>query len=65
MPGMNNGGPNVAEYLRSGYGLDVRCRHVGIPGIRGGSTSEWLLAGEWVGRVYLDYVVDPSLVDRR
>lgn len=64
MPGMNNG-PNVAEYLRSSYGLDVRCRHVGIPGIyRGGTTSEWLLAGEWVGRVYLDYVVDPSLATK-
>jgi hypothetical protein len=35
--------PNLVDY----YGLDIRC-------IRDGT---WVLAGEWFGRVYVDYVI--------
>ena len=36
------------EYLKSSYGLDIRR-------LRNGT---WILAGEWVGKGYVDYTVD-------
>jgi hypothetical protein len=36
------------------YGLDIRCLRNGSR--RVGRRSLWLLAGEWFGRVYVDYV---------
>lgn len=36
------------EQLRNFYGLDIRCVGYG----------QWLLAGEWFGRVYIDYVAE-------
>lgn len=39
---------NMMERLVDDYGLDIRCVKRG----------QWLLAGEWVGRVYIDYVVE-------
>lgn len=61
--GPNNG--RTLDHLRDTYGLDVRCRKLGVPGRpHGGTRSQWLLAGEWHGRVYLDYVADPGLARR-
>jgi hypothetical protein len=51
------------EYLRSSYGLDIRCRKSGL-GRGKGMIGNWLLAGEWDNTEYLDYVVDPSLAKR-
>jgi hypothetical protein len=39
--------------LRDYYGLDIRGRRV-RDGTRGGHNA-WCLAGEWVGRGYIDY----------
>jgi hypothetical protein len=46
-------------YLTDSYGLDVRFRASGKHGV----PSSYMMAGAWIGRVYLDYVVDPSLLD--
>lgn len=40
------GGTNAIAALVDYYGLDIRCLRRG----------EWILAGEWFGRVYVDYV---------
>lgn len=46
--------------LRDYYGLDIRClKRRG--GNRCGKTpnpSEWVLAGEWFGRTYVDYIAE-------
>lgn len=42
------------EYLQSSYGLDVRTRRT--PGGWGSGTTDLLLAGEWFGRVYVDFI---------
>lgn len=38
------------------YGLDIRC----LSNSKGSKikTSKWVLAGEWFGKVYVDYVVE-------
>lgn len=36
------------EQLRSRYGLDIRRLR----------TKEWVLVGEWDGRVYIDYIAE-------
>jgi hypothetical protein len=38
--------------LTDNYGLDIRCFGTG----RKSHKSVWLLAGEWHGKVYVDYV---------
>jgi hypothetical protein len=38
---------SISEALINGYGLDIRK-----------SYGKWLLAGEWFGKVYIDYVVE-------
>ncbi len=45
--GPNDGGTAISQ-LRDFYGLDIRK-------IKNG---QWLLAGEWFGRVYVDYVAE-------
>lgn len=45
------------ETLRNDYEMDIRCLGARGRGIRG---SRWLLAGEWDGKVYIDYVVNPG-----
>lgn len=52
------------DYLRDSYGLDIK-RKMGSPTRARGSGGEWLLAGEYVGAAYLDYVADPSLCSRQ
>lgn len=57
------GGQTHRRYLydlRDYYGLDIRCIKP-----RGGNRwgkkpkpSEWVLAGEWFGRTYVDYIAD-------
>lgn len=42
--------PPIIESLRSSYGLDIR---------RAGY-RRWFLAGEWFGKVYIDYVAERS-----
>ena len=37
---------NVTDNLTDYYGLDLRCVGYG----------QWVLAGEWFGRIYVDYV---------
>ena len=44
-------------YLKNFYGLDIVGRGQG----RGHKYGEWLLAGEWFGKVYIDYVVNPDV----
>jgi hypothetical protein len=41
----------LMEYMRNNYGLDIRSL----------GRRQWLLAGEWVGGTYVDYVVNPEL----
>jgi hypothetical protein len=41
-------GRSQLEQLRNFYGLDIR--RVG--------RSRWVLAGEWFGRVYVDYIAE-------
>ena len=36
---------DIVERLQNDYGLDIRCTYMG-----------WALVGEWVGRVYVDYL---------
>lgn len=43
---------NAIEQLRNFYGLDIRVTPSGH------HTRQYLLAGDWFGRVYVDYVVD-------
>src|SRR3954465_4784253 len=38
----------ISERLINSYGLDIRKNYGG----------KWLLAGEWFGKVYIDYVVE-------
>jgi hypothetical protein len=38
---------SISEALINRYGLDIRKGH-----------GKWLLAGEWFGKVYIDYVVE-------
>ena len=53
--------PNdIADYLERTYGLDVRRRKT--PDSR--AKCDLMLAGEWFGRVYLDYVTNPELAKR-
>lgn len=40
--------------LRDFYGLDIRCLRPGL----------WVVAGEWFGRTYVDYIA-PHVVDRK
>lgn len=44
----------IAAQLTDVYGLDIRCLKKG----RGGST--WILAGEWFGKTYVDYIRSTS-----
>lgn len=48
----------ILTHLRDDYGLDIRCRGSG----RG--TCLWLLAGEYIGAGYLDYIANPELASR-
>lgn len=48
-------GPQLVQ-LENIYGLDVR--HVRNGSSRTGRKSTYLLAGEWFGRVYVDYVAE-------
>jgi len=43
----------VVDSLIDFYGLDIRCLHRGR---RHCGKSRWVLAGEWFGSVYVDYV---------
>lgn len=46
---------NSLEVLQSRWGLDIRTKG------RGHSDGcQWLLAGEWFGKVYIDYVSSKS-----
>ena len=47
---VHRGDGEKIRYLRDFYGLDIR--HV--------SYGRWLLAGEWFGRVYVDYTHSPG-----
>jgi hypothetical protein len=38
---------SICERLNDSYGLDIRKGY-----------GKWLLAGEWFGKVYIDYVVE-------
>jgi hypothetical protein len=38
---------SISEALMNSYGLDIRKGY-----------GKWLLAGEWFGKVYIDYVVE-------
>lgn len=49
-------GPNTISMLTDFYGLDIRRLHNGSS--RVGRRSQWILAGEWFGRVYVDYVAE-------
>ena len=40
--------PAKIEALRDYYGLDIRCL----------GCRRWVLAGEWFGPVYIDYIAD-------
>jgi hypothetical protein len=40
--------PAKIEALRDYYGLDIRCL----------GSRRWVLAGEWFGPVYIDYIAD-------
>ena len=51
-------GPRPIVDLKNYYGLDIRRRR--IPDGYGTGEFELMLAGEWFGRVYLDYVADPA-----
>lgn len=48
--------PNIVNKLMDFYGLDIRRIRSGSS--RVGRVSTWVLAGEWFGRVYVDYVAD-------
>ena|SRR6202035_1996578 len=39
---------NLINAIRDFYGLDVRCISIG----------KWVLAGEWFGKTYVDYIAD-------
>lgn len=45
----------VIEVLTDYYGLDIRCIHRGR---RHCGKSQWVLAGEWFGRSYQDYIAE-------
>ena len=45
---------NFMSQLQDFYGLDIRVKRLG----RGVDHAEYLLAGEWFGRVYVDYVAE-------
>ena len=51
---------DIADYLERTYGLDVRRRKT--PDSR--AKCYLMLAGDWFGRVYLDYVTNPELAKR-
>lgn len=38
------------------YGMDIRCLRNGNS--RVGRRSRWVFAGEWFGRIYVDYIAD-------
>lgn len=44
----------IIDVLRYIYGLDIRLIRKG----RNERKSQWLLAGEWDGKVYIDYVAE-------
>ena len=53
------GGPHsrrAISDLRDYYGLDIRCVDRG--GGRARRGAKWVLAGEWFGRVYVDYIAE-------
>jgi len=54
--GMFGPDPNAINKLMDFYGLDIRRIRSGSS--RVGRVSTWVLAGEWFGRVYVDYVAD-------
>jgi len=59
--GTKTGAAVRLEQLRSFYGMDIRCikRRGHLPGI-------WVLAGEWFGPPYVDYVADRlAVLDRK
>lgn len=57
---MRGSHPNyIADYLERTYGLDVRRRKTPDSHFR--AKCDLMLAGEWFGRVYLDYVTNPEL----
>lgn len=43
-----HGAATMVEQLRSFYGLDIRKIQPG----------KWVLAGEWFGKTYVDYIAD-------
>ncbi len=45
------------EDLRDFYGLDIRCLNCkGAGRGRGSQPGRWVLAGEWFGKNYVDYI---------
>lgn len=52
----------AVENLRDFYGLDIRKlpidRKRGHGCGRGSGPATWVLAGEWFGKVYIDYIAD-------
>lgn len=46
----------ILQYLTDFYGLDIRQAERGDK--RTHRTSKFMLAGEWFGRVYVDYVAE-------
>jgi hypothetical protein len=55
--GFTNRDKNCVEQLQNFYGLDIRIFRHG-KGRGKGSTSVWILAGEWFGKTYVDYIAD-------
>ncbi|WP_458756651.1 hypothetical protein ACSVBT_12790 [Afipia sp. TerB] len=50
------GDPNIIGKLIDFYGLDIRLIRNGSS--RVGRRSQWILAGEWFGLTYVDYIAD-------
>jgi hypothetical protein len=50
---------NMLDQLQNSYGLDIRTRR--LAGAHGRAQREVMLAGEWFGRVYIDYTQNPDL----
>jgi hypothetical protein len=46
----------IIEKLVSFYGLDIR--RIKNGNSRVGRSSQWVLAGEWFGKVYIDYIAE-------
>jgi hypothetical protein len=57
------GDNNLINKLTDFYGLDIRRIRNGSA--RVGRVSTWVLAGEWFGRVYVDYIAERAATHDR